>query len=845
MAQLSKFGSRLAVKINAGFQLMSLQSQEIARVRKEFADFGAATGVPVLAWDTFEKLTVLFPTAAHVRDDGKWESLAEWVQEFVGSDESPADFPTLVHAVTDTALVQAEQRGSHYRGRLPARCLFLLFDAHRDVDETMVTRLTQLHSHNAFTCPLPDGDGYLAHPLVFCQAAASVHPELDHAVEPLELPLLSAEEIAEHCVDFIAHSIEQSHSGAESGLAGPEGATLRYQLAEACRGLLDFQVNDVLAEATLATGSQFSPACIETVRTYRAARLKATRIVSVYEGKETFADVAGLSALKQYLAGMLRPREGPRLAQPKGVFLFGTPGCLAGDTPVWYNRGQRPGGRPLPLVDFYRKFHGITTSTPAWRNLGSPVYLQSLTESGVIRYNRVAGVVESGVKELVRVEFDDGTVLRLTPGHLIATPGAGFVPAGDLAVGAQVTARGDMMARSRLNGRPKQRRRRAILHVKHHPLGNLHIVNGYRYQRIFRSRLVVESAMNELTYTEFVHCLNNDPARAASLQYLPRGLEVHHKDEDPMNDAIDNLQVMTSAEHARHHGKFENFNVSYTREVRVRSVQRDAREMTYDVQMAAPDHNFCANGIVVHNCGKSLLARATGNASGRLVLRSDMGSLVTSEYGGTERNMSRMVQIAEATGRCVLMLDEAEKMFAGLESSGKTDGGTTARAVGDFLKWSAERGPESGVFLFATCNDIHKLPAAFYRAGRFNAVFYAGMPSREAKKAMWDLYIGRFGLDPRQPLPDDSDWTGAEIANCCEQAYILECPLKEATQFLTRTRKLNAQEMRELEQLAEEIGALDAELGGPYRRGRTAAGGAPGTGGVRSRKLGGVDPNNN
>jgi len=33
---------------------------------------------------------------------------------------------------------------------------------------------------------------------------------------------------------------------------------------------------------------------------------------------------------------------------------------------------------------------------------------------------------------------------------------------------------------------------------------------------------------------------------------------VHHKDEDRLNNSIDNLQVMTRAEHARHHGLIRN-----------------------------------------------------------------------------------------------------------------------------------------------------------------------------------------------------------------------------------------------------------------------------------------------
>jgi len=34
---------------------------------------------------------------------------------------------------------------------------------------------------------------------------------------------------------------------------------------------------------------------------------------------------------------------------------------------------------------------------------------------------------------------------------------------------------------------------------------------------------------------------------------LPRGMNVHHKDENTLNDAIDNLEVLTLAEHMQRH----------------------------------------------------------------------------------------------------------------------------------------------------------------------------------------------------------------------------------------------------------------------------------------------------
>ena len=74
------------------------------------------------------------------------------------------------------------------------------------------------------------------------------------------------------------------------------------------------------------------------------------------------------------------------------------------------------------------------------------------------------------------------------------------------------------------------------------------------------------------------------------MQYLDPGLEVHHRDEDPMNDALDNLEVLTFAEHiAEHtHEKQKNFGDVLATEATITSVEYHGKEMTCDIVMADP-----------------------------------------------------------------------------------------------------------------------------------------------------------------------------------------------------------------------------------------------------------------
>jgi len=294
----------------------------------------------------------------------------------------------------------------------------------------------------------------------------------------------------------------------------------------------------------------------------------------------------------------------------------GYAGCLSGDTVVRYSRGSRVSSRPISLRDLYLKFNGFRVDgqrgAGRWIDLTMPTHLHSLWSDGTISRNRVVAVLASGVKPVMRVDFSNGRHLVLTGDHPVATPGGEFVQAESLSVGDKVLAQGAMLAgngagRRSLDMRPP----RVIINTRYHPIGSRKRVlcNGvaYDYVRVARAKLVVEATMNNVSYEEFVHALKHNAGASKSFKYLPKGMNVHHIDEDTLNDDISNLSVLPHAEHARIHGKesHKHFHKEFTRAVKVIRVRKMGEEATYDVQMEPPANNFVANGIIVHNTGKT------------------------------------------------------------------------------------------------------------------------------------------------------------------------------------------------------------------------------------------------
>lgn len=178
-------------------------------------------------------------------------------------------------------------------------------------------------------------------------------------------------------------------------------------------------------------------------------------------------------------------------------------------------------------------------------------------------------------------------------------------------------------------------------------------------------------------------------------------------------------------------GGLENLKEWFRRKAKIFKNMDKAKE--YGVDM--PKGVLIAG---VPGCGKSLNAKAAANLFEVPLLRLDMGRLMGKYVGESEGNLRKAISLAEAIAPCVLWIDELEKAFAGIGSDG---GGAevTTRLFGNFLTWMQEK--ESPVFVVATANDITRLPPELLRKGRFDEIFYVGLPNDNERKMIFQIHI--------------------------------------------------------------------------------------------------------
>lgn len=146
----------------------------------------------------------------------------------------------------------------------------------------------------------------------------------------------------------------------------------------------------------------------------------------------------------------------------------------------------------------------------------------------------------------------------------------------------------------------------------------------------------------------------------------------------------------------------------------------------------------------VPGCGKSLIAKAISAMWQLPLLRLDMGKIFSGIVGSSEENIRRAIKTAEAIAPSVLWIDEIEKGFTGIGSSG--DSGTSTRIFGTFLTWMQEK--TQPVFVVATANNIQSLPPELMRKGRFDEIFFVDLPTLTERKDIFRLHVEKRLKDP-------------------------------------------------------------------------------------------------
>jgi SpoVK/Ycf46/Vps4 family AAA+-type ATPase len=110
--------------------------------------------------------------------------------------------------------------------------------------------------------------------------------------------------------------------------------------------------------------------------------------------------------------------------------------------------------------------------------------------------------------------------------------------------------------------------------------------------------------------------------------------------------------------------------------------------------------------------------------------------------GQSAISIKRALSIA-TTVKGILGISEFEKAVSGMKSSGKTDGGETARTIFYLLNWMQEN---RDVLVFATANDVRDLESEQFRIGRFSYIHFVDLPTRDDRQDIFRVHLAKRAL---------------------------------------------------------------------------------------------------
>jgi hypothetical protein len=288
-------------------------------------------------------------------------------------------------------------------------------------------------------------------------------------------------------------------------------------------------------------------------------------------------------------------------------------GCLAGDSIIGVNRAGK--SFQIEISELVRRHEGGLTKSRTW-DREIPTTVRARCADGTIRLCRLVDAYVSGEKQVYEVVTSSGRKLRATAEHRFLTP-KGWRVLGGLHVGDLLFCE----ARTRRHGVRPKTWYRLVSGLKSHPYaGRLGVKPGKGGTSVPMHRLVVEAVLNGCDYESFIAELRSGEIPRHWTFLDPSKWIVHHRDENPRNNTLENLVVMTDGEHKQEHAAANTVNVlPRTVEEEIVAISKCGVEMTYDLSLESP-HNFLANGIVVHNSGKTTAALAYAAATGLATL---------------------------------------------------------------------------------------------------------------------------------------------------------------------------------------------------------------------------------
>merc|ERR1719356_921235 len=142
-------------------------------------------------------------------------------------------------------------------------------------------------------------------------------------------------------------------------------------------------------------------------------------------------------------------------------------------------------------------------------------------------------------------------------------------------------------------------------------------------------------------------------------------------------------------------------------------------------------------------CGKTLLAKATANASGANFIAIKGPELLNKYVGESERAVRLVFQRASSSAPCVIFFDELDALVPRRSAEGSS---SSERVVNQMLTEMDGVQARSQVYVIAATNRPDIVDPAMLRPGRLDRLIYVPLPSEQGRLEILEAHMRKLPL---------------------------------------------------------------------------------------------------
>jgi SWI/SNF-related matrix-associated actin-dependent regulator 1 of chromatin subfamily A len=305
------------------------------------------------------------------------------------------------------------------------------------------------------------------------------------------------------------------------------------------------------------------------------------------------------------------------------VLLADEMGCIDGEAVIQINRGG--GSKKLKLKDVYKRFHQKDKKNYNF-DLKIKTNIRCLKKDR-FGLNQMKNIIYKGKKQVLEIKTESGKKLKLTPDHKVLSSEYNWKEIQNFNVGDYIIVNGKDICK-------KCGSSENIINYKYAKFKGFCKSCMYEHLRINKNtseKIIRRKGKDGYIYLkgELVkhHHRKSTSGVLEHIYIMEKHLgikinknkyQVHHKNKNRSDNRIENLELLTKKEHAKIHKCERNFKnfihkngneiITIPKKEKIIKIEISDFIDVYDIIMEDPYRNFVANGIVVHNCGKTIQA---------------------------------------------------------------------------------------------------------------------------------------------------------------------------------------------------------------------------------------------